>query len=373
VLALAGDRLLALRSAGGVTPVSADVLRELLHPARFKVSPPLLFLLAAGGVLLAVTRHALAVRAGAVALCALLYFDLFVFGSGYNPVTRPSEIFPPNPTTRFLEERLGRERFAGGGDMLRPNVAMLFGFRDLRGYEDLVDRDFAELYGPTLARLGAKSWSRDPRLTRDDLRLLDLASVRYLLSALPPRGPLPFPYPVVASSPGVHVFENPGARPRAYAVLAARVAPDAAAARAAILARDFDPAREVILVGEGTPLAGVRAEPPPVAWRADEAGSVLLEARLPAPGYLVLTDRWSPDWEATLDGAPARVLRANGVFRAVAVPAGFHEVRFRYRSRLLLACAGVSAASALVLAWMALRRPSRTPIRGARGTGPGAP
>ena len=373
VLALSGERLLALRSAGGVTPVSVDVLRELLHPARFTVSPPLLLLLAGGGVLLAVARGALAVRVGALALCAILYLDLWTFGSRYNPVTPASEIFPANPTTRFLAERLGRERFVGGGDMLRPNVAMLFGFRDLRGYEDLVDREFAEFYGPALRRLGAKSWSREPRLERDDLRLLDLASVRFLLSALPPRGPVPFPYPRVFFSPGVHVFENPDALPRAYAVLAARVAPDPERARTALLARDFDPAREVVLVGEGTALGGARAEPPPVAWRTDEAGTVIVEATLPAPGYLVLTDRWSPDWEASVDGAPAPCLRANGIFRAVALPAGTHEVRFHYAPRLLVACAGVSLAAALaLLALLAVPEPL-APFASEAGEGPEGP
>jgi hypothetical protein len=361
-LALSGDRLLALRSPGGETPVSMDVLRDLLHPARFTVSPPLLFLLAGGAVLLAVARGALAAGTGALALCALLYLDLWTFGSRYNPVTPASEIFPANPTTRFLAERLGRERFAGGGDMLRPNVAMLFGFRDLRGYEDLVDRDFAELYGPTLRRLGAKAWGGNPRLERDDLRLLDLASVRFLLSALPPRGPAPFPYPRVFFSPGVHVFENPGALPRAYTVLAARVAPDAARARATLLARDFDPTREVILVGEGAPLAGARAEPAPVVWRADEAGEVVVEATLPAPGYLVVTDRWSADWEASVDGEPAPCLRANGIFRAVALPAGTHEVRFRYAPRLLAVCAFVSLAAAILAAAL-LAAPGRASHR----------
>ena len=345
VLALSGERLLAMRSAGGVTPVSLDVLRELLHPARFTVSPPLFFLLAGGGVLLAMARDALAVRVGALALCALLYLDLWTFGSRYNPVTPASEIFSPNPTTRFLGQRLGRERFVGGGHMLRPNLAMVLRSRDLRGYEDLVDREFAELYGPTLERLGAESWYESPWLTREDMRLFDLASVRFFVSA---HGPVLVPYPRVFSSPGVHVFGNPTALPRAYVVLGARVVADAETARELLLTRDFDPSREVILVGGGAALSGAEREAPRVRWVADEAASLVLWATLPAPGYLVVTDRWSPDWEASVDGAPAPVLRANAVFRAVALPAGSHEVRFCYAPRLLRVCAGVSVVSLLV-------------------------
>ncbi len=343
-LALSGERLLEMRSAGGVTPVSLDVLRELLHPARFTVSPPFWFLLAGGGVLLAVARGSLPGRVGALALCALLYLDLWTFGSRYNPVTPSSEIFPPNPTVGFLRQRLGRERFAGGGHMLRPNVAMLFDFRDLRGYEDLVDRDFAELYGPTLERLGAERWQESPRLTREDLRLLDLASVRFFVSA---HGPVLFPYQRMFSSPGVHAFRNPTALPRAYIVLGARVVADAEEARERVLARDFDPSREVLLVGGGVALPAEEGVAPPVHWIADEPSSLVLRATLPAPGYLVVTDRWSSDWQASVDGAPAPVLRANAVFRAVALPAGSHEVRFSYAPRLLRVCAGVSFVSLL--------------------------
>jgi len=43
------------------------------------------------------------------------------------------------------------------------------------------------------------------------------------------------------------------------------------------------------------------------------------------------------------------VLRANAVFRAVALPAGSHEVRFCYAPRLLRVCAGVSVVSLLVI------------------------
>ena len=49
------------------------------------------------------------------------------------------------------------------------------------------------------------------------------------------------------------------------------------------------------------------------------------------PGLVVLTDAHYPGWEATLDGEPVRILRANLDFRAVVVPAGIHEIEMRYR------------------------------------------
>jgi hypothetical protein len=48
--------------------------------------------------------------------------------------------------------------------------------------------------------------------------------------------------------------------------------------------------------------------------------------------YLVLADAWYPGWTATDDDSPAKVYRANGVFRAVQIPQGEHEIVFTYQS-----------------------------------------
>ena len=58
---------------------------------------------------------------------------------------------------------------------------------------------------------------------------------------------------------------------------------------------------------------------------------VTLEVDSPDGGWAVLNDVWHPWWYADLDGKPAQLLRANVLFRAVAVPPGHHEVRFTFR------------------------------------------
>ena len=49
------------------------------------------------------------------------------------------------------------------------------------------------------------------------------------------------------------------------------------------------------------------------------------------PGFMVLLDSYYPGWHAYLDGREVQILRANYAFRAVEIPAGTHEVEFRYR------------------------------------------
>lgn len=51
----------------------------------------------------------------------------------------------------------------------------------------------------------------------------------------------------------------------------------------------------------------------------------------PADGWLLVTDRWSPSWSATVNDAQVPVLGANLIFRAVPVSAGPNVVRFAFR------------------------------------------
>ena len=46
---------------------------------------------------------------------------------------------------------------------------------------------------------------------------------------------------------------------------------------------------------------------------------------------VVLNDVWHHWWQVEIDGKPAELLRANVLFRAVAVPPGRSTVRFVFR------------------------------------------
>jgi uncharacterized membrane protein YfhO len=67
---------------------------------------------------------------------------------------------------------------------------------------------------------------------------------------------------------------------------------------------------------------------------AYENERVEIEVEAPREGWLVLLDRWAPGWSARIDGQPARILRADYLFRAVRVAPGRHLVNFAYASPL---------------------------------------
>ncbi|MCD6290963.1 MAG: YfhO family protein [Anaerolineae bacterium] len=126
----------------------------------------------------------------------------------------------------------------------------------------------------------------------------------------------------------VKVYELKDSPGRAYVIGRARVIPDDEAAIAALADWSFTPRRELIL-SIGEPRSG-----PVDVGKAriivDRPEEVVVEANLTAAGYLVLNDTYYPGWHATVDGYPVPILRANFLFRAVALSPGEHVVTFRY-------------------------------------------
>jgi prepilin-type N-terminal cleavage/methylation domain-containing protein len=92
---------------------------------------------------------------------------------------------------------------------------------------------------------------------------------------------------------------------------------------------------DVLRLAERPQAVGRDGAPAPASARIvdDEGTHVAVAAALPAPGLLVLRDTYDASWSATVDGAPAPILRANGIYRAVALPAGAHVIRFSYRPK----------------------------------------
>jgi len=99
---------------------------------------------------------------------------------------------------------------------------------------------------------------------------------------------------------------------------------------------------------QGTREAGLAAGR---VWIVDyQAGEVAIAAELTRPGYVVLLDRYDPNWRARLDNQETPLLRANHIFRAVRAGAGTHVIHFYYRQRGLRTGAKLSACSIVLLA-----------------------
>jgi hypothetical protein len=218
----------------------------------------------------------------------------------------------------------------------------------------LWSRDFARMIGYFLIA---------PR--EDRLRYLRRVGTRYMLL---PRPPYPGAKPLAQmfGADQMHMYDvYPNAR-RAYVVPDALLGPDVAWQTQGLFLARFDDTSGVLVSEQPPPPAGMPGAPVPSSAEFVEDGlnRVVIRAGLPADGYLALMDTYTPDWEVTVDGGRAPLMRANGLFRAVHVARGTHVVAFTYRPSALYLGAQISAVTALLLAVGCLweRRP-RIPHR----------
>jgi Bacterial membrane protein YfhO len=171
------------------------------------------------------------------------------------------------------------------------------------------------------------------------VRALTVCRVGYLLSydPLDDRGLLPGPVLDGLSRPPARLYQVRGVVPRLRFAAHARSLPRDADLAAALSDPAYDPGHAVLLEdaaeeaqadgdgGSGTAAGGEAV----VTEETPER--ITMRVSTPVPGYAVLADAYAPGWRATLDARPVPILRADGLFRAVALPAGEHTVAMEYR------------------------------------------
>jgi hypothetical protein len=278
------------------------------------------------------------------------------------PTTRPEdEVFAPSPLVRSLTPP-GRVFDHIGPSSNSPlgsgaPLARLAGVESVRGFDPLDLLRYKEylqfIAGTDVPIRPFEHPLAFPIMGDLEIRnkpLLDLLGVRYLLrpedvpgnaaetgadwspvarddcpeafdccSRAGGRQPLP-PYTV---------YENATVFPRAFVVHRARPLPPREEALAALTATDLR--KEVLLEGDDVSAEGsVPAEARSARISDYCPNRVTVDVGDGPAGWLVLADIWYPGWRCTLDGAEVPVRRADFLFRAVAVPAGRHDVVFTF-------------------------------------------
>ena len=164
--------------------------------------------------------------------------------------------------------------------------------------------------------------------------LYDLLGLRYIATGVPveqiDKNLAPGDLNFIARTKDAYIYENPRALPRVLLPTCALHADFEKMMRDGVWPEvDF---RETVLLEE-TPICHKRTngEEPRARILSYENTQIVIEASAPpGGGYVVLNDVWHPYWIAEVDGRETPILRANVMFRAVAVPEGRHEVRFRF-------------------------------------------
>ena len=339
------------RHAGtAVLPVAAFALMVALAVNLQKfgeawpyIAIPVCLFMAAAIVLAAFHRsgNALAVTALAAAFMA---GDL-AFSNGPGGATAlPPQMFDvldpatQNDTIALLKQKTIETRDATHRDRVEivgfgfhwPNASLTHGLEATLGYNPLRLGHFTRATGAgdTVGLPDQKGFSALMPSYRS--KLADLLGLRYIATSSPieqiDKSLKPGDLTLVAKTSDGFVYENPRALPRVL-FTGQSLKADFEALLETGKWPDFDPARTVLLEQAASGAAGRSGNARIISYGNTE---ITIEADSPDGGFMVLNDIWQPWWFATVDGKPADLLRANVLFRAVAVPPGKHDVTFTF-------------------------------------------
>ncbi len=118
-----------------------------------------------------------------------------------------------------------------------------------------------------------------------------------------------------------------------------------------------------VAVVEGIPVAASDLPDGTITIVSERLVEVQLEVQVPGNGYLVFADSYDPGWQATIDGRRVPVFRTNAVLQGINIPAGGHQVVFRFRPVGMESgtISSVLAIAALGGVLVASRRPAGRP------------
>ncbi len=339
-------------------------------------------LLSAGSALLALTvRNTLKTSTFAAAVLILSLADLWAVDFQLSKPTSRRQLdqyLAPDEVAKFLQADTTLYRIFPQGTLFGENRWAAQSIQSIGGYHAAKPRVYQDFLDATRLdqnyvmkyyrmvtqggqrRLVPLDLSRvDSTMRRVHQNLIDFLNVKYLIS------PYPIPEPTLKLSAQVrqfignqpvilYIYENQRVLPRVQLVGAYELKAPRETLRL-LNSEAFDPRTKVYLYQKPEP------EPQPDSLARAEIVSYGLhhiDIRFSStrPQLLVLSDTYyPPGWHATVDGRPVRILQANHAFRALAVPAGEHHIRFEYRSRSFFTGLWISVGSlALVVAFIVL-------------------
>jgi len=254
----------------------------------------------------------------------LVVLDLWTFGGSVVEVVDVHESAYWRVVAQAVTDPQAARVLPWGLSDFEQNGGMGFGLRSVFGYDPLILQRYEEFI----------TSRPDPRA-----RTYDLLNAGYLVTTAPQEFPEEPDAPrLLLERSGVYVYERPAALPRAWVVPQIEVM-DNAAMLTRIHEPDFDP-RATALVDAALECEGM-AVSPASSVHGGEVEIVRYEGnRIEAQvrgggGLLIFSEVDYPGWRATVDGNPARLVRADYLLRALCVPAGEHRVVLVYDPPLL--------------------------------------
>jgi hypothetical protein len=264
-------------------------------------------------------------------LIFLICADPFFWSIGF---TRPTRIDPytPPPFVKFLQNEPEPFRIFSPDGFLFPNISSAYQIADVRWLYAIVD-ERAYTFSTRFIAPDKEGIRFNGIETPLSTGMFNLLNVKYLISHAKPETT----GNVVYSGKDATIVEADGVLPRAFVVFNVVQANDFTTAIQLVSETPGVDSGQVAVVEEFPAILAnninrntAELQPRTGEFKQINSGQVQVSVTTQTAGLLVISEQYSPDWKAELDGQSIPIYAVDGIFKGIYLPAGQHKVIFEY-------------------------------------------
>ena len=292
---------------------------------------------------------------------AITIVSQLYFAQKYMAFSEPSFVFPDNPVFSAIKNIQNQDRFISIGEGYIPaNFSMYFRLYSPDGVASMYPKTYGELvsYYQTKGRGGRvvprvesriEPQSKDLLLGKDLYlqRFMQVSGIKYIVKLKQEKdtGGLSFKstdmFPLVWENSKWQIFEYRNSLPRFFWTNNFEIIEDQRKNLAKVYDFRNDP-KKIIL--DSSPNINVsRDTKGEVALKSYSPNEIDFITKSSGDGLLYLSDNYSSQFKALVDGRDSPILKANHTFRAVAIKAGIHKVKLYFDNSSFNVGLGISA------------------------------
>ncbi len=288
-----------------------------------------------------------------VILIILAIVEYGYFFNKYQPFAPAKFVFPNHPVFSFLQST-GFDRYFGvDRAYIDNNFATYYHVYAPEGYDPLYIKNYGELlaYPDNPSSSDAFVNQKNEQLRN---KLFDLLAVKYIIDKTdePEKdfGPNenrfpPSEYLFIKQVDKWKYYQRKTALPRVFLASNFKIGS---------LEKVYDPKINLLetLILEKMPDLLPQEGSGSAQIISYEPNKVVITTTSKKQKLLFLSDNFYPGWKVFIDSKENKILKADYTFRAVAVPAGNHEVVFKYEPLSFYAGLAISLLSFIILIWL---------------------